>query len=186
MATKKTSAKTTKTTKKAVKSVEKKSKFVRDRKSFGKIPPVMDIPNLIGLQTESFDWFVEEGVGSVLHELSPFKSANGQLSLSFGDYRFEDNNMSTDECKDCDETYAISMYCKILFTNNTTGETKEQEVFMGDFPKMTRSGTFIINGTERVVVSQLVRSPGVFFSQSEDKSTHKTLYGCKLIPDHGA
>ena len=122
----------------------------------------------------------------MLTELSPIEDFSGQMSLSFSDPRFDEVKAPVNECKEKDQTYAAPLFVTAEFINNNTGEIKSQTVFMGDFPMMTEKGTFIINGTERVVVSQLVRSPGVYFDESIDKSTEKTLHSVKVIPGRGA
>ena len=126
------------------------------------------------------------GLEEVLDELSPIEDFSGSMSLSFSDPRFDEVKAPVDECKDKDMTYAAPLFVTAEFINNNTGEIKSQTVFMGDFPMMTEKGTFIINGTERVVVSQLVRSPGVYFDENIDKSTEKTLHSVKVIPGRGA
>ena len=155
------------------------------------------------MQTESFEWLIgaedwfqravdrgdvdpKGGLQEVLEELSPIEDFSGSMSLSFSDPRFDEVKAPVDECKDKDMTYAAPLFVTAEFINNNTGEIKSQTVFMGDFPMMTEKGTFIINGTERVVVSQLVRSPGVYFDESIDKSTEKTLHSVKVIPGRGA
>ncbi|BAP98662.1 DNA-directed RNA polymerase, beta subunit [Mycobacteroides abscessus subsp. bolletii 1S-154-0310] len=155
------------------------------------------------MQTESFEWLVGSprwrevatargevnptgGLEEILTELSPIEDFSGSMSLSFSDPRFDEVKAPVDECKDKDMTYAAPLFVTAEFINNNTGEIKSQTVFMGDFPMMTDMGTFIINGTERVVVSQLVRSPGVYFDESIDKSTEKTLHSVKVIPGRGA
>ncbi|MBB4916238.1 DNA-directed RNA polymerase subunit beta [Streptosporangium saharense] len=160
------------------------------------------------MQTESFDWLLgnekwkgrveaarqagrkdvpaQSGLEEIFEEISPIEDFSGTMSLSFRDHRFEPPKYSVDECKDKDMTYSAPMFVTAEFINNTTGEIKSQTVFMGDFPLMTGKGTFIINGTERVVVSQLVRSPGVYFDRSVDKTSDKDLFGCKVIPSRGA
>lgn len=161
------------------------------------------MPGLLDLQTESFAWLIGSpewreraaargdvglvgGLEEVLEELSPIEDFSGSMSLSFSDPRFEEVKASIDECKDKDMTYAAPLFVTAEFINNNTGEIKSQTVFMGDFPMMTDKGTFIINGTERVVVSQLVRSPGVYFDHSVDKSTEKDLHSVRVIPSRGA
>ncbi|MGI8678062.1 MAG: DNA-directed RNA polymerase subunit beta [Jatrophihabitans sp.] len=174
------------------------------RTSFAKIREPLEVPNLLALQTESFDWLVgndlwrarvadsasgaslTSGLEEILTELSPIEDFSGSMSLSFSNPRFEDVKASIEECKDKDMTYAAPLFVTAEFTNNTTGEIKSQTVFMGDFPIMTRKGTFIINGTERVVVSQLVRSPGVYFDRSLDKTSDVDVYSVKVIPSRGA
>src|SRR5207248_9538312 len=126
------------------------------------------------------------GLEEVLNEISPIEDFSGSMSLSFSDPRFDEVKASIEECKDKDMTYAAPLFVTAEFTNNTTGEIKSQTVFMGDFPVMTRKGTFIINGTERVVVSQLVRSPGVYFDRTLDKTSDVDVYSVKVIPGRGA
>ncbi|WP_068028025.1 DNA-directed RNA polymerase subunit beta, partial [Nocardia mexicana] len=173
------------------------------RVSFAKIREPLEVPDLLDLQTESFDWLVGApdwreragargdvtpvgGLEEVLEELSPIEDFSGSMSLSFSDPRFEEVKASIEECKDKDMTYAAPLFVTAEFINNNTGEIKSQTVFMGDFPMMTDKGTFIINGTERVVVSQLVRSPGVYFDESIDKGTEKLLHSVRVIPSRGA
>ncbi len=157
-----------------------------ERYNFGKIPKFMDIPNLLDIQKKSFDWFLAEGVGEALKDISPIEDFTGTMSLEFESYGFGDLNADADECKMQDMTYSAPLKVKAVFVNKETGEKKEQEVFMGDFPMMTDKGTFIINGTERVVVSQLVRSPGVYYDSDIDKKTEKDIYLCKVIPTRGS
>ncbi|MBN1298835.1 MAG: DNA-directed RNA polymerase subunit beta [Actinobacteria bacterium] len=156
------------------------------RYNFGKIPKVMEIPHLLDIQRKSFEWFLKEGVKEALRDISPIEDFTGAMSLSFDSYAFEDINASADECKMQDMTYSAPLKVLAVFVNKETGEKKEQEVFMGDFPMMTDKGTFIINGTERVVVSQLVRSPGVYYDSDIDKKTEKDIYLCKVIPTRGS
>ncbi|GGS23008.1 MULTISPECIES: DNA-directed RNA polymerase subunit beta [Actinokineospora] len=173
------------------------------RVSFAKIREPLGTPDLLDLQIQSFEWFTgaeawfqrrvdagEEnpvgGLEEVLNEISPIEDFSGSMSLSFSDPRFDEVKASVEECKDKDMTYAAPLFVTAEFTNNTTGEIKSQTVFMGDFPVMTDKGTFIINGTERVVVSQLVRSPGVYFDTSIDKTTDKDVFSVKIIPSRGA
>ena len=171
------------------------------RISFAKIREPLGVPNLLALQTNSFDWLVgndhwrarvegdpdaQSGLEEILGEISPIEDFSGSMSLSFSNPRFEDVKASVEECKDKDMTYAAPLFVTAEFTNNTTGEIKSQTVFMGDFPMMTTKGTFVINGTERVVVSQLVRSPGVYFDKTLDKTSDKEVYSCKIIPSRGA
>ncbi len=173
------------------------------RVSFAKIREPLEVPGLLDLQTDSFEWLIgserwrakaaDRGDGSVaggleeiLAELSPIEDFSGSMSLSFSDPRFDEVKASVEECKDKDMTYAAPLFVTAEFINNNTGEIKSQTVFMGDFPMMTDKGTFVINGTERVVVSQLVRSPGVYFDKSVDKSTEKDLHSVKVIPGRGA
>nr|WP_062337787.1 DNA-directed RNA polymerase subunit beta [Herbidospora sakaeratensis] len=176
--------------------------------SFARIQEPLEVPDLLALQTESFDWLLgnekwkarveaarqagrrdvpaQSGLEEIFEEISPIEDFSGTMSLSFRDHRFEPPKYSVDECKDKDMTYSAPMFVTAEFINNTTGEIKSQTVFMGDFPLMTSKGTFIINGTERVVVSQLVRSPGVYFERTVDKTSDKDLYGAKVIPSRGA
>ncbi len=177
------------------------------RISFAKIKEPLEVPNLLALQTESFDWLlgndawkarVEEalenghdvptksGLEEIFEEISPIEDFSGSMSLTFRDHRFEPPKNSIDECKERDFTYAAPLFVTAEFTNNETGEIKSQTVFMGDFPLMTNKGTFVINGTERVVVSQLVRSPGVYFDSSIDKTSDKDIFSAKIIPSRGA
>ena len=158
----------------------------RDRRSFAKIPDVMDVPNLIGIQTDSFKWFMTEGLDQAFQSVSPIENSTKDMCVEFGDHQFGEPKFTVDECKEKDKTYDAPLYVDIRFINKETGEIKEQNIFVGDFPLMTHRGTFIINGTERVVVSQLVRSPGVYFSEEMDKTSSKTLYGAKVIPSRGA
>jgi DNA-directed RNA polymerase subunit beta len=178
------------------------------RISFAKIIEPLEVPDLLALQTQSFDWLIgsdawaervqeaidsgrddvpiTSGLEEVFEEISPIEDFSGSMSLSFRDHRFEPPKYSVEECKDKDMTFSAPLFVTAEFTNNTTGEIKSQTVFMGDFPLMTPKGTFVINGTERVVVSQLVRSPGVYFERSLDKASDKDLYSCKVIPSRGA
>ena len=158
----------------------------RNRRSFAKIPDVMDVPNLIAIQTDSFKWFMSEGLDQAFQDIAPIENNTKDMCVEFGDHRFGDPKYTVDECKEKDVSYQAPLYVEIRYINRETGEIKEQEVFMGDFPLMTNRGTFIINGTERVVVSQLVRSPGVYFGSKRDKASDKTLYNAKVIPSRGA
>ncbi len=177
------------------------------RISFAKISEPLEVPKLLALQTNSFDWLVgneswdrqvqqrldagedvspKSGLQEIFEEISPIEDFSGTMSLSFENPVFYDPKNSVDECKEKDFTYSAPLYVSAEFTNNETGEIKGQTVFMGDFPLMTDKGTFIINGTERVVVSQLVRSPGVYFERTADKTSDKDIYTSKLIPSRGA
>ena len=158
----------------------------RERVSFSKIPEVLPLPDLIGIQSESFDWLLKDGIGEVLAEVSPIEDFTETYQLIFGKHQFKDVKYSVEECKDKDMTFSAPLFVEAQFINKETGEIKEQEVFMGDFPMMTDKGTFVINGTERVVVSQLVRSPGVYFSKELDKTSDKDVYIAKVIPSRGA
>ena len=176
--------------------------------SFARIREPLKVPDLLALQTESFDWLLgnekwqarisearaaghtnvpeQSGLEEIFEEISPIEDFSGTMSLSFRDHRFEPPKYSAEECKDKDMTFSAPMFVTAEFINNTTGEIKSQTVFMGDFPLMSAKGTFIINGTERVVVSQLVRSPGVYFDRQVDKTSDKDIYSCKVIPSRGA
>ena len=159
---------------------------VRDRVSFSKLDEVLPLPDLVGIQRESFDWLLAEGLKEVLEEVSPIEDFTEQFQLHFGKHTFKERKFSEEECKDKDQTYSAPLFVEAMFVNKATGEIKEQEVFMGDFPMMTEQGTFIINGTERVVVSQLVRSPGTYFSRELDKTSDKDVFVAKIIPSRGA
>jgi DNA-directed RNA polymerase subunit beta len=178
------------------------------RLSFAKIREPLEVPDLLALQTESFDWLLgnerwqarvaeakaagredvpdRSGLEEIFEEISPIEDFSGSMSLSFRDHRFEEVKYSIEECKERDQTYSAPLFVTAEFMNTTTGEIKSQTVFMGDFPLMTERGTFIINGTERVVVSQLVRSPGVYFERTPDKTSDKDIYTAKVIPSRGA
>ncbi|WP_026478248.1 DNA-directed RNA polymerase subunit beta [Alkaliphilus transvaalensis] len=156
------------------------------RMSYSQIDEVLDIPNLIELQKESYNWFLSEGLHEVFSDISPIEDYTGNLILEFVDYYLENNpKYDVSESKERDATYAAPLKAKVRLINKETGEVKEQEVFMGDFPLMTETGTFIINGAERVIVSQLVRSPGVYYGKEIDK-TGKPLYSATVIPNRGA
>ena len=146
----------------------------------------MDVPNLIAIQTESFEWFKNEGLAQAFADVCPIENNTGDMCVEFGKHEFGEPKYTVDECKEKDVSYQAPLFVEIRFINRETGEIKEQEVFMGDFPLMTPRGTFIINGTERVVVSQLVRSPGVYFAAERDKTSDKTIYNAKVIPSRGA
>ncbi len=158
----------------------------RQRRSFAKIPEILDVPNLIAIQTESFEWFLDEGLRETFQDISPIEDFNGSLALEFGAHEFGDPKYSVEECKEKDMSYQAPLFVDVRFINKETGEIKEQSVFMGDFPLMTDRGTFIINGTERVVVSQLVRSPGAYFAEEREKTTEKIIHTAKIIPARGA
>ena len=156
------------------------------RKSFAKIGDFVDMPNLIKVQKDSYDWFVEEGLGEVLKDISPIVDYSGNLVLEFFDYYMEDKTKYTvEEAKERDATYSTRLHVKVRLINRETGEIKEQEIYLGDFPLMTESGTFIINGAERVVVSQLVRSPGCYYAYEFDK-TGKKVFTSTVMPIRGA
>ena len=156
------------------------------RLSFAKIPKVLDIPDLLIIQKDSFKWFMEEGLNDILTEISPIEDFSGRFSLEFLNHYFEEPLKSLEDCKITDSTYSQPLYVTAQFLDRETGQIKQQTVFLGDFPIMTDTGTFIINGTERVIVSQLVRSPGVYFSQEIDKTSDKEVFIGKMIPGRGA
>ena len=156
----------------------------RKRVSFGKIPEAMELPNLISVQRESFERFKDEGLREAIKESSPIQSQNHVLEVTFGEHQFGDPAHTVEECREKDMTYQAPLLTDVRLTNKETGEIKEQLVFMGDFPMMTDQGTFIINGTERIVVSQLVRSPGVYYSSEMDSG--KQIYKAQIIPSRGA
>ena len=178
------------------------------RLSFAQIHEPLEVPDLLALQTESFDWLLgnerwqarvaeakasgrtdvpdRSGLEEIFEEISPIEDFSGSMSLSFRDHRFEETRKTIESCKERDQTYDAPLFVTAEFMNTNTGEIKSQTVFMGDFPLMTERGTFIINGTERVVVSQLVRSPGAYFERTADKTSDKDIYTAKLIPSRGA
>ena len=156
------------------------------RKTFAKVGDYIDMPNLIKVQKDSYDWFIEEGLGEVLKDISPIIDYSGNLVLEFFDYYMEEKTKySLEEAKERDATYSTRLHVKVRLINRETGEIKEQEIYLGDFPLMTESGTFVINGAERVVVSQLVRSPGCYYAESYDK-VGKKLYTSTVMPIRGA
>src|SRR5690348_15909022 len=162
-----------------------------ERVSFARIPDIRPMPSLIQVQLDSFDWFKREGLKDLFAEISPiedFTGKNLKLEFLFNDDQdpFESPKYTEDQCRERDATYAAPLYVKARLTYKETGEIQEKEVFMGDFPLMTKEGTFIINGAERVVVSQLVRSPGVYFTADADPTTGRPLFAAKLIPNRGA
>ncbi|MGD8399376.1 MAG: DNA-directed RNA polymerase subunit beta [Bacillota bacterium] len=157
----------------------------RKRVSFGKIEEILDMPNLIEIQQKSYQWFLDEGLREMFHDISPIQDFTGNLVLEFIDYALGEPKYPVEECKERDATFAAPLRVKTRLINKETGEVKEQEVFMGDFPLMTEKGTFIINGAERVIVSQLVRSPGVYFGRTQD-TTGKYIYSASIIPNRGA
>ncbi len=158
-----------------------------ERMTFSKIKEVIDMPNLIEIQKDSYKWFVEEGLKEVFRDMSAITDYSGNLQLSFVDYRLEDTpKYDVTECKARDTTYAAPLRVTARLINNETGEIKESEVSMGDFPLMTESGTFVINGAERAIVSQLVRSPGVYYAEKADEKTGKRLFSSTIIPNRGA
>jgi DNA-directed RNA polymerase subunit beta len=159
----------------------------RERYSFSQLDEVLPLPNLLDIQTESYRWFIDHGVGQVLRDISPIEDFSGQLRLELSDHVFDPPKYTEDECRERDMTYARPLFVTARFLNAGTGEIKEQTVFMGDFPMMTPRGTFIVNGTERIVVSQLVRSPGVYFGMTRDKvNPDSIVFDAKIIPSRGA
>ncbi|KGR79754.1 DNA-directed RNA polymerase subunit beta [Ureibacillus manganicus DSM 26584] len=157
----------------------------RQRRSFARIKEVLELPNLIEIQTASYEWFLEEGLREMFRDISPIEDFTGNLSLEFIDYTLGEPKYDVDECKERDVTYAAPLRVKVRLHNKETDEVKEQDVFMGDFPLMTEVGTFVINGAERVIVSQLVRSPSVYFHDKTDKNGKKG-FGATVIPNRGA
>ncbi|MGW5388085.1 DNA-directed RNA polymerase subunit beta, partial [Nocardia sp. NPDC003963] len=186
----------------AATSVESRIPGSPERLSFAGVREPLEVPGLLEIQTESFAWLIGApdrreravargdsrvgGLAEVLAEISPIEDFSATMSLSLSEPRFEEVKASVDECRDKDLTYAAPLFVTAEFINNDTGEIKSQTVFMGDFPMMTERGTFIVNGTERVVISQLVRSPGVYFDHTVDKSTEKDLHSARVIPSRGA
>lgn len=156
-----------------------------ERHSFGRIREVMDLPNLIEIQTASYERFLNEGLLETFRDISPIQDFTGNLTLEFVSYTLEEPKMDEDECRERDATYAAPLKVRVRLINKETGEVKEQEVFMGDFPLMTAKGTFIINGAERVVVSQLVRSAGAYFKKEID-ANGRVVYSASIIPNRGA
>ena len=157
----------------------------RVRYSYAKIDEVLDMPNLIEIQKRSYDWFLEEGLQEIFQDISPIQDFTGNLQLSFEGFSLGEPKYSVEECKERDVTFAAPLKVNVRLINRETGEIKEQEVFMGEFPLMTETGTFIINGAERVIVSQLVRSPGAYYGETIDTSGKK-LYHATVIPNRGA
>lgn len=157
----------------------------RTRRSYARINEVLEVPNLIEIQQKSYQWFLEEGLREMFHDISPIQDFTGNLVLEFIDYSLGEPKYTVDDAKERDVTYSAPLRVKVRLINKETGEVKEQEVFMGDFPLMTETGTFVINGAERVIVSQLVRSPSVYFSTKVDKNG-KTSYTATVIPNRGA
>lgn len=159
----------------------------RTRMSFSKIKEIADLPNLIEIQVDSYKWFLEEGLKEVFEDISPIEDYTGNLILEFVDYSLDEKpKYDIEECKERDATYHAPLNVKVRLINKETGEIKEQKVFMGDFPLMTDRGTFVINGAERVIVSQLVRSPGVYYALDRDMKTGKKLISSTVIPNRGA
>ncbi len=156
------------------------------RLSFQKIKDILELPDLLAIQRKSFGWFRDEGLGEAFRDVSPIEDFTGNLALEFAEHWFEPPKHDVEECREKDMTFSAPLFVKARFVNKQTGEIKEQTVFMGDFPMMTAKGTFIINGTERVVVSQLVRSPGIYFDRALDKTSDRELVSLRIIPARGA
>jgi DNA-directed RNA polymerase subunit beta len=156
----------------------------RARKSFSRLKHVLDLPNLIDIQLASFDWFHEEGLRETIDDISPIEDYSGSLAVEFGEYKFGEPQFSITECREKDLTYQAPLSMTVRFVNKDTGEIREQTVFMGDFPMMTEWGTFIINGTERVIVTQLVRSPGAYLMEPKDAT--KQVFTANLMPSRGS
>ncbi len=165
---------------------KKTSPLYRERRSFAKIQDVMDLPNLIAIQTERFKWFMDEGIRQAFEDIGPIESNSKDMSLSYVSHSFDEPQYTVDECKEKDVTYQAPLTVVFNYVNRNTGVQAEIPIFLGDYPLMTNRGTFIINGTERVVVSQLVRSPGVYFGSERDKTSDKIIYNAKVIPSRGA
>ncbi len=165
---------------------KKRAVALEERKSLAKLPEVLEIPNLIKVQLDSFRWFQEEGLNELFQEVSPIQDFTGtRLELQFVGYEFREPQYSLDQCRQRDMTYAVPLYVRAKLLVKETGEIKEQEIFFGDIPFMTEKGTFLISGAERVVVNQLLRSPGIYFSLQEDSASGRELCTAKLIPEHG-
>ncbi len=158
---------------------------LRTRRSYSRINEVLELPNLIEIQTNSYDWFLKDGLREMFKDISPIEDFSGNLSLEFTDYKLQEPKYTVDEAHAHDANYSAPLYVKLRLLNKDTGEVKEQEVFFGDFPLMTEQGTFIINGAERVIVSQLVRSPGVYFHPKVEKNGREG-FGSTVIPNRGA
>ncbi|MBA2476332.1 MAG: DNA-directed RNA polymerase subunit beta, partial [Actinobacteria bacterium] len=156
----------------------------RARKSFSRLKHVLDLPNLIDIQKASFAWFMDEGLRETIDDISPIEDYTGTLAVEFGEYRFGAPPMAIKECREKDLTYQAPLSMTVRFVNKETGEIREQTVFMGDFPMMTEHGTFVINGTERVIVTQLVRSPGAYLMEPKDAT--KQVFTANLMPSRGS
>ena len=166
---------------------QERDRIPQIKKWYSRIPEVIEVPNLIRIQLDSYDWFKREGLRELFDEISPILDFTGnRLELRFAQYEFKEPKYSEAECRERDMTYAAPLHVNVELLVKETGEIKETEIFMGDFPLMTANGTFIINGAERVVVSQLVRSPGVYFTLERDATSGRDLCYAKLIPNRGA
>ena len=157
----------------------------RERRSYAKTKNAIELNNLLEIQKKSYDWFMTEGIDEVFKDIFPVESFTGNLTLEFGEYSFEEPRYSIKGCKDRYATYAAPLKVQARLFNQETGEVKEQEIYLGDMPIMTESGTFIINGAERVIVSQLVRSPSVYFGREVDKKNGKVVITSQIIPTRG-
>ena len=160
---------------------------LRTRRSFARLNKVLDVPNLIDIQRKSFDWLVDPETGGLretIDDISPIEDYTGHLAVNFGEFHFDEPSATLDECREKDLTYSRPLTVTVAFINHETGEIREQSVFMGDFPWMTERGTFIINGTERVVVTQLVRSPGAYLMEPKDRE--KQVFTANLMPARGS
>ena len=156
----------------------------KPRKSFSKLQHILDLPNLIAVQTESFEWFKTQGLKETIEDINPIEDYTGNYAVEFGEYQFNEPTLSLKECRDKDQTYAAPLFITVRFVNRESGEIREQNVFMGEFPMMTEQGTFIINGTERVIVTQLVRSPGAYVMAAKDPT--KQVLIANLMPARGS
>ena len=157
----------------------------RTRRSFSRIKEVLELPNLVDIQTNSYKWFLDEGLDDMFADIMPIEDFAGNLSLEYVSYKLLEPKYTIDEARDHDANYSAPLHVTLKLTNHESGEIKTQDVFFGDFPLMTQQGTFIINGAERVIVSQLVRSPGVYFHADVDKNG-RNQYGTTVIPNRGA
>ena len=157
----------------------------RTRRSYARIKEILDLPNLIEIQTDSYQWFLDEGLREMFNDILPIQDFQGKLSLEFVDYKLMEPKYTVEEAREHDANYSAPLHVTLRLINNETGEIKSQDVFFGDFPLMTDQGTFIINGAERVIVSQLVRSPGVYFNEELDKNGRPS-YGTTVTPNRGA
>ena len=159
-------------------------KTPKTRKSFSNLPQILELPDLIAIQTESFEWFKNQGLRETIDDINPIEDYTGNYAVEFGEYLFHEPALSLKECRDKDQTYAAPLFITVRFVNRESGEIREQSVFMGDFPMMTKQGTFIINGTERVIVTQLVRSPGAYVMAAKDPT--KQVLVANLMPARGS
>ena len=157
----------------------------RERRNYGKTKNAIELSNLLEIQKDSYEWFITEGIKEVFDDIFPVESFTGNLSLEFGDYSFDEPRHTIKQCKERYTTYAAPLKVEARLFNVETGEVKEQEIYLGDMPVMTDSGAFIVNGAERVIVSQLVRSPSVYFGKEIDKKNGKVTVGAQIIPTRG-